>query len=270
MICYSQKDSRWANYPYPYNNGGQTIQSGGCGICSAATVVSSLSNSIVEPPAMAEYALANGYRVAEGTDHDLFFALEGKYGLTCERGSIDKEAVECVNNGYMAIVTAGSKKDKLFTTGGHIFVLVGYDAKNKKFKFFDPDTRSDKYTLNAARRKYAKREVETIDGVSIPFVYVDHEATVREITNCYCMTGPKRATEPSVPPAPPAQPPFADVPVTDYAWKHISALKDAGVINGDDQGNFRPDDAVSRRDVAIMVGNCLHATGVIDLSKYKV
>lgn len=47
-----------------------------------------------------------------------------------------------------------------------------------------------------------------------------------------------------------------------YAEKHIEELKDMGVVNGDENGNFRPNDTVTRADVAIMVRNAIrYVTG---------
>lgn len=47
-----------------------------------------------------------------------------------------------------------------------------------------------------------------------------------------------------------------------YAEKYINELKDMGVINGDENENFRPNDPVTRADAAIMVRNAIrYATG---------
>lgn len=47
-----------------------------------------------------------------------------------------------------------------------------------------------------------------------------------------------------------------------YAEKHINELKEMGVVNGDENGKFRPDDTVTRADAAIMVRNAIrYVTG---------
>lgn len=47
-----------------------------------------------------------------------------------------------------------------------------------------------------------------------------------------------------------------------YAEAHINKLKDMGIVNGDDNGNFRPDDKITRADAAIMVANAVrYVTG---------
>ena len=42
-----------------------------------------------------------------------------------------------------------------------------------------------------------------------------------------------------------------------YAEKHTNELKAMGVVNGDKNGNFRPNDTATRADVAIMVRNAI-------------
>ena len=44
-----------------------------------------------------------------------------------------------------------------------------------------------------------------------------------------------------------------------YAEKHIKDLFEMGVVNGDENGNFRPDDKLTRADAAIMVRNAIRA-----------
>lgn len=47
-----------------------------------------------------------------------------------------------------------------------------------------------------------------------------------------------------------------------YAEKHINELKEMGIVNGDENGNFRPNDTVTRADAAIMVRNAIrYVTG---------
>lgn len=42
-----------------------------------------------------------------------------------------------------------------------------------------------------------------------------------------------------------------------YAENHIKRLKEMGIVNGDENGNFRPNDTVTRADAAIMVSNAI-------------
>jgi len=54
---------------------------------------------------------------------------------------------------------------------------------------------------------------------------------------------------------------FKDVPENDYAYKHIQKLLEFGIVNGDGNGNFKPDEPVTRRDVAVMIANALRYLG---------
>lgn len=42
-----------------------------------------------------------------------------------------------------------------------------------------------------------------------------------------------------------------------YAKMHIEKLQAMGIVNGDENGNFRPDDKITRADAAIMVANAV-------------
>jgi len=46
-----------------------------------------------------------------------------------------------------------------------------------------------------------------------------------------------------------------------YAENHIKKLEDYGIINGDGQGNFNPDQPLTRGDGAIMIANALNVLG---------
>lgn len=46
-----------------------------------------------------------------------------------------------------------------------------------------------------------------------------------------------------------------------YAEKHIQKLLDCGIVNGDDNGNYRPGDPITRADAAIIAANVLSYLG---------
>ena len=46
-----------------------------------------------------------------------------------------------------------------------------------------------------------------------------------------------------------------------YAEKHIQKLLDCGIVNGDDNGNYRPNDPITRADAAIIAANVLMYLG---------
>ncbi|HTR04738.1 MAG TPA: S-layer homology domain-containing protein [Thermoanaerobaculia bacterium] len=55
----------------------------------------------------------------------------------------------------------------------------------------------------------------------------------------------------------PASPQFADVPVTDPAFQYIEALAASGITSGCGGGNFCPDTAVTRRQMAVFLAKAL-------------
>ena len=54
---------------------------------------------------------------------------------------------------------------------------------------------------------------------------------------------------------------FPDVKENDYAYNHIKKLKDYGIVNGDENGNYNPDNPITRRDMAIITANVLTYLG---------
>lgn len=54
---------------------------------------------------------------------------------------------------------------------------------------------------------------------------------------------------------------FPDIKENDYAYKHIKKLKEYGIVNGDENGNFNPDLPITRRDMAIITANILTYIG---------
>jgi N-acetylmuramoyl-L-alanine amidase CwlA len=54
---------------------------------------------------------------------------------------------------------------------------------------------------------------------------------------------------------------FADVKKDDYAYEHIEKLLRAGIVQGDENGNFNPDEPITRRDMAVMISRTLTFLG---------
>ena len=151
MIKFNQRDTKWANVIYsakePHT---ETIKSSGCGICSACVVVSNLSDTYIEPPKMAEYSVKKGYRIdGVGTSHSLYPDIAKMYKLNCTKVCDINKAIECVKKGGMAVCSTSGGENKLFSTGGHLFVMTGYNGQ--ECEFYDTDLYSGKY--NTAYRK---------------------------------------------------------------------------------------------------------------------
>ena len=56
---------------------------------------------------------------------------------------------------------------------------------------------------------------------------------------------------------PPATPTFNDVPTSDFGFQHIEALAASGITTGCGGGNFCPNSAVTRRQMAIFLAKAL-------------
>jgi len=55
----------------------------------------------------------------------------------------------------------------------------------------------------------------------------------------------------------PASPTFADVPASDFGYQYIQALSASGITGGCGGGNYCPDSAVTRRQMAIFLSKAL-------------
>ena len=177
MIIFSQRDKRWADVSYsakvPHT---ETIKSSGCGVCSACMVISNLTNNIVEPPEMARYAVENGFRIdGVGTAHSLYPALAKKYNLKCSQTSDIYKAVECVRNGGMVVCSTNGGTNKLFSTGGHLFVMS--DCIGNDCEFFDPDNYFGKY-----KTQYRKERCYEINDK----IYSNINEAKKHIAVYYC------------------------------------------------------------------------------------
>ncbi|HHY67367.1 MAG TPA: hypothetical protein GX517_09260 [Alicyclobacillus sp.] len=54
---------------------------------------------------------------------------------------------------------------------------------------------------------------------------------------------------------------FKDVPVTHWAAKDIERLANLGIVRGDEQGNFRPDQPLTRAEAAALINRLLQYLG---------
>ncbi len=128
---FNQNDYSWV--PYPSSElPNATVKSGGCGVCCAAMIVSSMTSNIVDPEAMAAYSIANGARVSGGTDmNTLADAICRDYGLTCETTSNESMLLEHLQSGGMAVANVGGDRSGwtgVFSNGGHFIVAAGYNG----------------------------------------------------------------------------------------------------------------------------------------------
>lgn len=121
VVYFNQLDERWANKPYGTDN----IGGYGCGPTSMSIVVSSLTDDIVDPVEMAEWAYKNGgWCSKSGSYHSLIPNAAKAWGLNVEgcTASEPQRILDALSDGKLvvAIMTKGH-----FTSGGHFIVLRG-------------------------------------------------------------------------------------------------------------------------------------------------
>jgi hypothetical protein len=140
VVYFNQLDERWANKPYGTDN----IGGYGCGPTSMSIVVSSLTNDIVDPVEMAQWAYENGgWCSKSGSYRSLIPSAARAWGLTVEgcSASEPQRILDALSDGKLvvAIMSKGH-----FTSSGHFIVLRG--VKDGQIMVADPasTTRSGK------------------------------------------------------------------------------------------------------------------------------
>ena len=121
VVYFNRLDERWANKPYGTDN----IGGYGCGPTSMSIVVSSLTDDIVDPVEMAEWAYQNGgWCSKSGSYHSLIPSAAKAWGLNVEgcTASEPQRILDALSDGKLvvAIMTKGH-----FTSGGYFIVLRG-------------------------------------------------------------------------------------------------------------------------------------------------
>ena len=127
VVYFNQLDQRYASQPYGTDN----IGGYGCGPTSMAIVVSSLTDEIVDPAAMAKWAFENGgWCKGQGSYHSLIPNAAKAWGLNVEgcKASEPQRIVDALSSGKLvvAIMSPGH-----FTTGGHFIVLRGVTSDGR-------------------------------------------------------------------------------------------------------------------------------------------
>ena len=128
VVYYNQMDKRWCNEPYGKT---QTIGYAGCGPTALAIVVSTMTDTIINPKEMADWAYENGY-VCEGDGSYRTLIPEGAaaFGLSVTgAGRSDaQQIVDALAAGKLVVAIMGPGH---FTTSGHFIVLRGVTADGK-------------------------------------------------------------------------------------------------------------------------------------------
>lgn len=138
---FLQWDPRWGYFLYGTESPGELLGLSGCGPTALSMAVVALTgNTAFHPQAVAEYALASGYRVpgcgsawtliSEGAEH---------FGLVSEELPLWKDSmVQALQQGKVLICCVGPGD---FTDCGHFLVLCGYTDDG--FEIRDPNSRAN-------------------------------------------------------------------------------------------------------------------------------
>lgn len=162
-LYYSQIDSRWKNKMYSnHNDKSQTIGTSGCGVCSAAMVIST-SKGVITPPTIAKLFVDNGYRTANnGTAWAAWSFIADYFDFDYYETTKDTNKVlkylstDKNKNGNADYIVVASCGYGLWTSAGHYIVLAGYN--NGKVRVLDPYLYNGKFTT--ASRKAAGVKVK--------------------------------------------------------------------------------------------------------------
>lgn len=136
VVYFNQLDQRYANQPFGTDN----IGGYGCGPTAMSIVVSSLTDEIVDPIAMAKWAYENGgWCKGQGSYHSLIPNAAKAWDLTVEgcKASEPQRILDALSQGKL-VVALMSKGH--FTTTGHFIVLRG--VQDGKILVADPASTS--------------------------------------------------------------------------------------------------------------------------------
>lgn len=149
-VYFSQNDPRWRNVMYSIRNDpSQTIGTSGCGPTSMAIIVSTLTDKVVTPSELCNYAIKNGYRTYDnGTRPEFFYAVAKEFKLGCkffERSDNLDFIKEAIKSGKMVIACVNKGH---FTKDSHYIVIYGWEVDrvlNEWFLVMDPNDCNDNY-----------------------------------------------------------------------------------------------------------------------------
>ena len=121
VVCYLQGDERWGNLKY----GSDKISTHGCGPTAMAMVVSSMTDTLMLPQDMAQWAVEHGYWAKHsGSYHSIVIGTATAFGLQAESYPLrDADALrEELISGNLLVALMGPGH---FTKSGHFIILRG-------------------------------------------------------------------------------------------------------------------------------------------------
>ena len=123
LVYYDQANDAWWGKPYGTDN----IGSYGCGPTAMAMVVSTLTDTVMDPVEMAQYCVDHGYWAkGQGSYWSIVPGITEDFGLTCTSllpEETDRERIiNSLATGHLLVALMGPGH---FTNNGHFIVLRG-------------------------------------------------------------------------------------------------------------------------------------------------
>lgn len=138
ITYYNQADEAWAGSPF----GTDLVGEYGCGPTAMAMVVSSMTETSMNPTTMAAWAAEQGYSAAgSGSYHSIVQGTAKCFGLNCESlGQINADQLrEKLSSGGVIVALMGKGH---FTNSGHFIILHGTTATGE-ILVADPNSREN-------------------------------------------------------------------------------------------------------------------------------
>lgn len=126
-VHYLQWDNRWGGIMFSnHGDRSQTIASSGCGATSMAMVAAAFIDPAIDPPTLAGFIVANGYRTYNnGVDWGFFPFAADYYKLPFKQSGSTDEAIQALRDGALIVASMGPG---YFTSFGHYILLWGLDS----------------------------------------------------------------------------------------------------------------------------------------------
>lgn len=137
LTYYNQGDSRWSDYPY--GAASDKLVKYGCGPTTMAMLITSLTNEVITPPAMSDWAVEHGYWArGSGSYHTLIPESAKAFGLQVEplKAYTPQALLETLRSGKLMVALM---KKGHFTQVGH-FIILTQATDNGKIRIADSAT----------------------------------------------------------------------------------------------------------------------------------
>lgn len=152
VVYYCQKDSRWASkviipgVPTVSASGKPTNMIGpsGCGFTSMAMVVSSMTDTMIDPAGIVDIYGSRYYAPGAGAYHSIVAGISGDYGLSCTELRYDnlQGVLDALQEGNLVVALVGRGGSGWTGNGyyrgdGHFLVICGV-TEDGSFLLADP------------------------------------------------------------------------------------------------------------------------------------